>query len=701
MSATADLLNRGMHAHRNGNLGEAEGLYREAVTADPTSADAWNLIGLLAYQQGELTGAAEHLEYATKLRNSDASIYINLGAAQHALKRFDEAIDSYRAALRLEPSRADAHNNLGNSLAALGRFDDADASFRRAIEIDPNYTKAVINRAKTRQSAGAYEDAIAAYRQALELGAELPAVHFWMAECLENAGRRDDALAAYRTYLRHDPESAEAVYNIGVIELDRYRLAEAARTFQAAIERSPQFTQAHNNLGIAMLAQGRVAEAVSSFRAAVEIQHDDVTASSNYLMAQQYLPVASDAVLFNEHRRWAAVHERPEPVQFRQTPDRQRPLHIGYVSADFRAHAVSNFIQPILRHHRPEQCRVTCYSDVRHPDGTTEELKTLADEWRESSGMPDQDFVNLVRRDAVDILVDLSGHTAGNRLVAFGRRAAPVQVSYLGYGNTTGLENMDYRITDQFADPEEGSSLYAETLVRHPLGFACYAPPSDAPPVTAPPVIETGCLTFGSFNNLAKISPPTVRLWTDLLLSVPGSRLLLKSQSFLDAEVVVDWQRIFADAGLPPERLVLQGRSPSLREHLGAYRQIDIALDTFPYNGSTTTCEALWMGVPVVTLRGSNYVGRMTSALLQWMSLPELIGESPAEYLNIAQRLAANSDRLAEYRNGLRLRMAAAPICDGAAYTRSLEDKFREMWSRWCAAQANTHSGLTQPRQIA
>ncbi len=540
-----------------------------------------------------------------------------------------------------------------------------------------------MNLARAMHDMGDHTGVVEVISHVLELDPHTTDAYLLLAQSLEKMGSFDEAITAYEKVLQQHPDCIDALYNKGVLELESFRLGQAARTFEAVIREKPDYGEAHNNLGISLLAQGRVSAAVASFRAAVEMRPDYVTAHSNALMAQQYDPATDAGSLFQEHRNWAALHDRPRQT-FLHNRDPRRPLRIGYVSPDLRSHAVSYFLEPLLRHHRPEQCRVTCYADVKQPDATTARLRSYADQWRNTYGLSEEDFVAQVLRDEIDILVDLAGHTAGHRLTAFGRKPAPIQVSYLGYGNTTGLECMDYRITDEITDPANESSFYTETLVAHPLGFACYAPPPDAPQPAAPPMFEKGCLTFGSFNNLAKISPPVVQLWTRVLQFVPNSKLLLKSPSFNDPEVASYWRGRFQEAGLEQERLELVGRSDTLRDHLDQYRHVDIALDTFPYTGSTTTCEALWMGVPVVTLRGESYVGRMSSSLLQRINAPELIGDSQADYLRIARQLAADADHLVEYRNGLRQRMGQSTICDAPAYTHALEELYRNMWKRWC-----------------
>ena len=353
-------------------------------------------------------------------------------------------------------------------------------------------------------------------------------------------------------------------------------------------------------------------------------------------------------------------------------------------SPDFCTHSVAFFIDPILAHHDRRHIEVTCYADVAVPDTTTTRLRTLADSWRNTCRLTDAQVAEMVRADGIDILVDLAGHTADNRLLVFARKPAPVQVTYLGYPNTTGLQTVDYRLTDAWADAEELPNGYTEELVRLPHGFLRYAPPKEAPPVGRLPARETDYVTFGSFNNLPKVNPGVVARWSEILLAVPNSRLLLKTKSFNDEATQERYFGLFAQNGVGREHLDFIGHTPSSREHLALYNQVDIGLDPFPYNGTTTTCEALWMGVPVITLAGEVHAGRVGVSLLSSVGLTELIADTADQYISLAVELAGNVNRLSSLRANLRGRVAASPLCDGQTFTHALEAAYRSMWRRWC-----------------
>ncbi|HEY9843927.1 MAG TPA: hypothetical protein V6D23_25880 [Candidatus Obscuribacterales bacterium] len=373
------------------------------------------------------------------------------------------------------------------------------------------------------------------------------------------------------------------------------------------------------------------------------------------------------------------------PAFSHAAPAREKKvLKIGYVSPIFRHHAAAFFIEPLLMAHDRQNYDVFCYSDVKTPDAMTRRLQSLAGNWRETHGLEHRALAELIHRDQIDILVDLAGHTAHNRLVVFALKPAPVQVTFRDYPNTTGLSTIDYRLTDAWADPPGLTErFHTEELVRLPLGFSCYLPP-ESPAVADLPALSSGYVTFGSFNNLCKLSPATLDLWAGVLRAVPGSRLLLKSLALADAPTCQNFKARFAAQGIAAERLLLQGHSPTFREHLDSYRQVDIALDPFPYNGTTTTCEALWMGLPVVTLAGSTHVARVGVSLLMSLGLKDWIANTQEEYIALARHLAADPAALKQIRAGMRACLRASTLCDAERFTRSVEAAYRTMWQRWC-----------------
>jgi predicted O-linked N-acetylglucosamine transferase (SPINDLY family) len=399
-------------------------------------------------------------------------------------------------------------------------------------------------------------------------------------------------------------------------------------------------------------------------------------------MLLNYLPDADAAIVFKEHLEWGRVVQtrirRLDPVK--PTRDTQRRLRVGYLSPDFREHSVASFIEPVLKHHDRSQFEVCCYSYLPTPDETTRRIKAAVDVWRDIDKLSDEETARLIREDRIDILIDLSGHTGNNRLGVFAAKPAPVQMTWLGYPNTTGLSAIDYRITDGVADPAGEDAHYSEKLLRLDGCFLCYQPDPNTPEVVPLPASANGHVTFGSFNNFSKINPGVLQLWAEVLKQVPGSRLLLKCPALTDATVQARVSAALQALGIGAERVDLLGHTRTRQEHLVLYAGVDIALDTFPYNGTTTTCEALWMGVPVLSLVGKHHAGRVGATLLNAVGLEDWLASNPEAFVSLAQARAADVSGLARLRGALRGQIAASSLCDAAGFVRRLEVAMQQAW---------------------
>jgi predicted O-linked N-acetylglucosamine transferase (SPINDLY family) len=412
-------------------------------------------------------------------------------------------------------------------------------------------------------------------------------------------------------------------------------------------------------------------------------------AFSGLLFGLNYDDKLTNHYLFAAHREWDERYGQRVPTFTTYDNDRDatRRLRIGYLSPDFREHSVAYFVESLLRGHDRQKVEVFCYAEVTRPDSVTTRLQGLADHWLVTVGLSDQRLAERIRTDGIDILVDVAGHTVGNRLLAFARKPSPVRVTWLGYPNTTGLKAIDYRLVDAVTDPVgEADAWASEALVRLEDGFLCYRGLRDGPEPTSPPCLRAGTVTFGSFNNPAKVSTATFDAWGKLLSRSPQARLILKGIWFADAATRALFLARLGERGVPAERVELLAWQPGAAEHLALYHQVDIALDPFPYNGTTTTCDALWMGVPVITLRGHRHAGRVGASLLTQVGLTDLIADSIEEYVELALALAGNPGRLDALRRTLRPRMATSPMCDEGAFACKMEAAFRSMWQHWCAA---------------
>jgi predicted O-linked N-acetylglucosamine transferase (SPINDLY family) len=441
-------------------------------------------------------------------------------------------------------------------------------------------------------------------------------------------------------------------------------------------------------LGVALLEQGQAHEAAECFRRAVALKPDFLVAHSNLLCTLLFCPGCDAATIFEEHRRFNQLHAEPlanliRPHENDRTPDRR--LRIGYVSPDFREHCQSYFTVPLFAAHDREMFEIFCYSDVAKPDHVTARVRSLADAWRSITGLSDQDVADLIRQDEIDTLVDLTMHMEDNRVLLFARKPAPVQVCWLAYPGTTGLTTMDYRLTDPYLDPPGlFDRFYSESSVRLPETFWCYDRPADELDVGPLPALRNGHITFGSLNTFYKMNDALLDLWASVLNAVKGSRIILLAPVGSARGRVLE---LFAGRGVAPERVTFVGRAPRA-QYLEYYNQIDIGLDTIPYNGHTTSMDSFWMGVPVVTLVGQTVVGRAGICLLTNLGLPKLIAQTAEQYVQIAAELAADTRQLAELRAGLRDRMASSPLMDAPRFARGVESAFRDMWRKWCGSES-------------
>jgi predicted O-linked N-acetylglucosamine transferase (SPINDLY family)/GT2 family glycosyltransferase len=678
----------GAALHALGRFDEALAAHRDALRLAPDDALALNNLGTSLAAEGRADEAALAFERALAASPRDPAALCNLAAARHAQGRVGEAAGLYREALRLCPGLAEAHNNLGNLLLEQGRHAEAEGCYRRATELRPGFALAHANLARLLQHRGRPADAAAAYRRALQVSPGDGSLHAALGHALLTLHRAEEALGCCREAVRLAPADADCSNELGNALAALGRLGEAEAAYAETARLRPGWSAPIYNRGLALQRQGRLAEGRACLAEALRLAPDDRVTHSTFVGTLHYEPGATPESLLAESRRWAERHapDTGPPPSFANAPEPERRLRVGYVSPDFRRHAVAFFLEPVLAHHDPAQVEVFCYSGVAAPDDRTAALRRLAHHWRDAAGLADDELAEAVRADGIDVLVDLAGHLEGGRLLAFARRPAPVQVGYLGYPGTTGLSAVGYRLTDAVADPPGEPPGHSEELVRLPGCFCCYSPPELLPVSPALPSEREGVVTFGALHKLEKLNGEVLDLWSRLLRELSGSRLLL-ARDTLHGPVAERLRGEFAARGVGRERLLLERVDAAGMWHLGLYNRIDVALDAFPWCGHTTACEALWMGVPVVTLRGGRHAGRMTASVLTCLGLTELIADAPEGYLRLAAALAADEARRGGWRAGLREAMRASALCDGAAFTRGVEKTYRELWRRWCAGE--------------
>jgi predicted O-linked N-acetylglucosamine transferase (SPINDLY family) len=614
---------------------------------------------------------------------------LQLALQHHQAGRWQEAEGLYQQVLQTRPDHPDALHLLGLIAHHAGRYEAAVELIGKAICVNPTAAVFHVSQGEAYHAVNRIGEAAACYERALSLQPDLAQAHSNLGAARHAQGKLEEAVAHCLRALGHQPDYAKAHYNLALVRQDQGKLEEAVTHYRKAVALDPVFAEAHSNLGNALKEQGRVDEAAACFRRALALKPDSAVIHSNLLLCLQYQFPQEPAALFTLHREWNDKYARPlaaKALPHSNSRVADRLLKIGYVSADFNRHPVGLFLKPVLARHDRTRFHVYCYSVGGKDDAVTAELRSHAGEWRTITSLRDEEVAALIRRDGIDILVDLSGHTARSRLLVFAGKPAPVQAAWIGYVDTTGLDTMDYLIVDECVAPTGGGQSFTERLVKLPGCYLCYEAPNYAPPVAPLPAWTWEQLTFGCFNNLAKINAEVEAIWARILLAVPESRLMLKTRALNDQQTRERLYRRFADLGVAPERIELQGGSlhPEL---LASYGQVDVALDPFPYTGGITTCEALWMGVPVITLQGATFLSRIGASLLARAGLSEAIASSPEHYVDLAVRLSRDLDHLSSLRSGLRAR-AAATLGNAAALTRHVEQAYRLMWRTWCGSGA-------------
>lgn len=722
VSAQQDILRQALAHHQAGHLSRAKALYRQILATAPNHPDGLHYFGLLAHQEGNNEIAVELISKALALQPENAAAHVNLGNAFRSQGRLDEAVVSYRRSLSLRPDNADVHYNLGNTLKDQGRLDEAAVSYRRGLALQPDDAESYYNLGIVLQGLGRHDEAVASlhqalalqpddaeayfflgivlqaqgkkdesianYRRALTLKPDFADAHYNLGGILQAQGRYDEAIASYRQVINLRPDSVEAHINLGNVLMNQGKQQEALASYNQALIMKPDFAEAHINVGNALMNQGRHDEAVASYRKALEQKADLLMAHSSLLLCLNYRSEISQTEIYQEAQLCGdgilAAHPTAVPA-FTNSCGTDRRLRIGYVSPDFREHSVAFFIEPVIRAHNRDRVEVFCYANVMKPDQVSRRLQQEADHWLSLAGMEHEDVAARISQDRIDVLVDLAGHTRGNSLPVFARRPAPVQITWLGYPNTTGLRTINYRLTDAIADPAgEADRLYSEKLLRLKHGFLSYQPPPAAPEVGPSPCLERRYITFGSFNNLAKVTLPVIKAWAEILLAVPQSRLLMKARQLADAPTRERYIRMFARHGILPERLEMHPELAQQADHLALYGKVDIGLDPFPYNGTTTTCEALWMGVPVVTLLGTRHAGRVGASILHRLGLSAHVAPTVGKYIESACSLARDPQKLQEVRSTMRQRMQDSEVMDSKLFTAHLEDVFQQLWKEYC-----------------
>ena len=506
----------------------------------------------------------------------------------------------------------------------------------------------------------------------------------------DKLGETVTACKQFKTATDFKPDFIDAHLALGNSNAAQGLLGEAKEQYRAVLHQQPDHFVARNNLANVLANQGDTKTALLEWDLVLKQRPDYYSAYSNKLFALNYLTELSQKEIYMQHRTWAEKISSStcHTKNFNNEVDPHRQLCIAYISADFREHSVAYFIESILKHHFRNTFKLYCYSNVTNPDSVTNKLLAYADEVRQIANQSDQTVANWIRHDKIDILIDLSGHTSGNRLQLLAMKPAPIQITYLGYPNTTGLDEIDYRLTDAIADDNKDDQQFSsEKLLKIPGGFLSYSPPVHTPDVNTLPFLKNSYITFGVFNNVAKITSECIKVWSAILNRVKNSQILFKNKSFSDPETCHRYRELFKNNDIVEDRIIFSGLTMDKYDYLDFYNKIDITLDSFPYNGTTTTCDSLYMGVPTVTLKGDRHASRVGASILHHLGMEHLVTKSHQEYIDIACSLSTQVDELEKNRNKMRSILATSSLCDGTRITQELELIYRDAWCDWCSKQ--------------
>jgi predicted O-linked N-acetylglucosamine transferase (SPINDLY family) len=675
---------------QGGLLRDAHARCCEILQRAPRSFDALHLLGVIEYQLRHYEEADRLLQQALVIDPRSAAACSNHGIVLHELKRYAEALARYDKAIALKPNYPEAFSNRGMTLMELGRLHEAAVSCDRAIAIKPDYAEALCNRGNVLCQLRRFDEALASCDKAIALRPTYADALANRGNALTELARFGEAMASYDRAIAIRPELAAAWVGRGNVFLNLNRYADAFACFQKALAIKPDSLKALAQLAHYHERHGRMEEAIACYDRVLAMKPDFSEVISNRIFALDCVPGSGFAEHQDARKSWwqqvgAKMAAQARPRRHNDV-DPGRRIVLGYVSSDFRRHSAAATFWPVLRNHDKARFAVVCYSCSATKDEVTDDFRHVADRWIDASQMPDEDLAESVRAEKVDIFIDLSGHSGGNRLGVFARKPAPVQVTAWGHGTGTGMPTVDYLFSDPVTIPAEVRHLYAEKIYDLPCVITTELPPLNLPR-RDPPVLANGFVTFGAFSRITKISDDALAVWARILAAVPGSRLLMKDGAFDEPALHDAVRQRFARHGIAAERIAFLGSSPR-EQHLAAFMDTDMGLDPFPQNGGVSTWEALHMGVPVVTQLGNSAPSRLSGAILRSIGMDAWVAQTTDDYVALAVKYAGMPDHLAALRRELPAKIAASPSGNGVLYARAVERAYRTMWENYCAQQA-------------
>lgn len=682
-----------------GDAADARAIIEEAIARNPLNPDFHHYLGNVCTAEGQPDAAIAHYRRALELRPDYAQVIANIGSVQRSQGLFEEAIASYEQAIDVDPTLADAHVKWGMLRNAQGRYAEAEVALRRALELDPRNADTLSELGGVCRAQGKTVQAVEHYRRVLALRPDLSSAYANLGLVLDENGQAGEAIAVYRQGLSVKP-IAEIHGNLAIALAKLGNIDEAIEHYEEAIRLDPDNPHARCNLASALGDMGATERAIAAYREVLRRWPDHLIAHSNLLF---YLAITDhetpDQYLAEARRFDAKLTRAPLPPAAPRDRAPGRPLRVGFVSGDFRVHPVGLFIEGILNHLDPGKLELVGYHTQGLEDALTARVKQRFKHWVVLKGLDDETAARRIRSDEVDILIDLSGHSAENRLGVFAYRPAPLQITWLGYFASTGVSAIDYVLADEGCVPPGNEAQFSERVWRLPQTRLCFTPPpaDTTPPVEPLPALQRGVITFGCFQRLPKITDDVISLWGEVMERLPGSRLLIQSVQTGRAKAVEQTLARLARVGITADRVMIRG--PVSRDaYLKTYSEIDIVLDTFPFPGGTTTCEALWMGVPTLTLCGETMISRQGETMLRAADLPEWVAVDRGDYVRKGVQLATDIDALVRLRESMRSRVAASALFDVRLFARRLEDALEAIWREHVVADADgRHSNaLTQ-----
>jgi protein O-GlcNAc transferase len=681
------MLDQAIAFYESGDRAAAKTAAASIDDHSPERGGALNLLAVIAQDEGRQAEAESHARAAIALGPFNP-LYLNtLGNGLLSQGRSDEAVRVLEDAHKAAPDQADILFNLANAQKQEGMLDSAIDSYYRVLALRPGYSGAYNNLALILKATGDVESAAAILIEAVAYAPDSGELRFNLGNALHAAGRLSAAESAYRKAIQLVPDHADAYANLGVVLAEGGLKLDAEKCFRKALEINPELAPAY--VGLADLVDDGSLDAVAHRRTVLALKPDLAAIRSSLLMCMHYSPEATREALFEEHKTFGAMHAGNRAQAYHTDHDysADRKLRIGIVSGDFRFHAMLFFVLPVLEARDSASWEVFCYSTTARTDEHTKAFRAAADKWRDVRSLAAIDLAHLIVGDGIDILIDLSGHAPNNRLLAFAAKAAPLQVAWGDYVDTRGLEAIDIFLGDAMHSPPGDDQYYVERVVRFAPDYICYRPPNYAPPVSSPPCLTNGCLTFGSFSEVTKIGPTAVAQWAFLLRAVPDARFLLNGHLLSDGAHQGRIISMFMDEGIGTDRVIFQTGGPH-EEFLAQYSEVDIVLDTAPYSGGLTTCEALLMGVPVLTVPGNRFSGRHAATHLTNGGYPEGVAESMDDLVNKAQALSADHNSLAELRKNTRQRFLDSRLCDVPAFSADFYNALHAEWTDLCATKS-------------